>query len=109
MSIEKVGVVGCGLMGSGIAEVAARAGFDVVVREVTEPLLGQGRERIETSLAKAVEKGKLGAPERDAALGRVTFTTAVEKLSDRDLVIEAIIEDLDAKRGAVPNPRRSVS
>ena len=98
MSIEKIGVVGCGLMGSGIAEVAARAGFDVIVREVTEPLLGEGRKRIENSLAKAVEKGKLGSAERDAALGRVTFTTAVEKLADRDLVIEAIIEDLEAKR-----------
>ena len=98
MSIEKVGVAGCGLMGSGIAEVAARAGFDVIVREVTEPLLGEGRKRIENSLAKAVEKGKLGASERDRALERVTFTTAVEELSDRDLVIEAIIEDLEAKR-----------
>ena len=86
-------------MGSGIAEVAARAGFDVVVREVTEPLLEEGRKRIDNSLAKAVEKGKLSAPERDAALGRVTFTTAVEELGDRDLVIEAIIEDLEAKRG----------
>ena len=98
MSIEKVGVAGCGLMGSGIAEVAARAGFDVIVREVTEPLLGEGRKRIEKSLARAVEKGKLGAPERDAALGRVTFTTVVEELDDRDLVIEAIIEDLETKR-----------
>ena len=98
MSIEKVGVAGCGLMGSGIAEVAARAGFDVIVREVTEPLLGKGKKRIENSLARAVEKGKLGAPERDAALGRVTFTTAVEELGDCDLVIEAIIEDLETKR-----------
>jgi 3-hydroxybutyryl-CoA dehydrogenase len=98
VSIEKVGVAGCGIMGSGIAEVTARAGFDVIVREVTEHLLGEGRKRIENSLAKAVEKGKLGAPERDAALGSMTFTTAVEKLADRDLVIEAIIEDLKAKR-----------
>ena len=98
MSIEKIGVVGCGLMGSGIAEVAARAGFDVVVREVAERPLEQGRTRMEESLAKAVEKGKLSAAESDAALGRVTFTTLVEKLTDRDLVIEAIVEDLKAKR-----------
>ncbi len=98
MAIQKVGVVGCGLMGSGIAEVVARSGFDVIVREVGEAPLAQGKKRIEGSLAKAVEKGKLSAADRDAALARMTFTTAVEKLADRDLVIEAIIEDLAAKR-----------
>lgn len=98
MSIDKVGVVGCGLMGSGIAEVAARAGFDVMVREVTDSLLEEGRNRIEASLAKAVEKGKLSAFERDAAIGHLSFTTDVDRLADSDLVIEAIIEDLGAKR-----------
>ncbi|RMH15963.1 MAG: 3-hydroxybutyryl-CoA dehydrogenase [Gemmatimonadetes bacterium] len=97
MKIEKVGVVGCGLMGSGIAEVAARAGFDVVVREVDDEALAAGRGRIEKSLGRAVDRGKLEAEERDATLGRITFTTDLADLADRDLVVEAIVEDIDAK------------
>ncbi len=97
-SIEKIGVVGCGLMGSGIVEVAARAGFDVMVREVDDAALARGRGRVEDSLGKAVEKEKLSAPDRDAALGRIRFTTELSEFADRDLVIEAIVEDLGAKR-----------
>jgi len=97
LKIEKVGVVGCGLMGSGIAEVAARAGFDVVVREVDDEALAAGRGRIEKSLGRAVDRGKLEAEERDATLGRITFTTDLADLADRDLVVEAIVEDIDAK------------
>ena len=97
MTIERVGVAGCGLMGSGIAEVAAKAGFDVVVREVDDEAVEAGRERIEGSLDRAVSKEKLGADERDAALGRISFTTELAELADRDLVVEAIVEDLDAK------------
>jgi 3-hydroxybutyryl-CoA dehydrogenase len=96
--IQKVGVVGCGLMGSGIAEVAARSGFDVIVREVDDALLAGGRKRVEGSLAKAVEKEKLTAADRDAALARMRFTTDLGQLADRDLVIEAIVEDMAAKR-----------
>jgi 3-hydroxybutyryl-CoA dehydrogenase len=96
--IQKVGVVGCGLMGSGIAEVAAKAGFDVIVREVDDATLARGRKRIEGSLAKAVEKEKISAADRDAALGRMSFTTDLAKLADRDLVIEAIVEEMAAKR-----------
>ena len=98
MPIQKVGVVGCGLMGSGIAEVAAKAGFDVLVREVDDASVARGRKRIEGSLAKAVEKEKLTAADRDAALARLSFTTEVAKLADRDLVIEAIVEEMAAKR-----------
>jgi 3-hydroxybutyryl-CoA dehydrogenase len=98
VAISKVGVVGCGLMGSGIAEVAAKAGFDVLVREVDDAALGAGRKRIEGSLAKAVEKEKLTAAERDAALRRIRYTTTVADLKDRDLVIEAIVEEMSAKR-----------
>lgn len=98
MSIQKVGVVGCGLMGSGIAEVTARAGFDVRVREVDDATLARGRGRIEGSLARAVEKEKISTAERDAALGRISFTTDLAALGDRDLVVEAIVEDMDAKR-----------
>ena len=97
MKIEKVGVVGCGLMGSGIAEVAAKSGFDVVVREVTAEFLEAGQERIKKSLDRAVDKGKLEAADRDAAWGRIRFTIDLSDLADRDLVVEAIVEDMDAK------------
>ena len=96
--IEKIGVVGCGLMGSGIVEVAARAGFDVTVCEVDEAALARGRGRVEDSLGRAVEKEKLSVPDRDAALGRIRFSTELSDLAERDLVIEAIVEDLGAKR-----------
>ena len=97
MSIEKVGVVGCGLMGSGIAEVAATRGFSVMVREVDQTALDAGRTRIEKSLARAVAKEKLSAEDRDAALARFTFTTKVADLAPCDIVIEAIVEDLEVK------------
>lgn len=95
--MNKVGVVGCGLMGSGIAEVSAKAGFDVLVREVSDDAIAAGRARIEKSLGRAVEKGKLEEADRDAALERISFTTTVEDLADRDIVIEAIVEELAAK------------
>jgi len=98
LAIERVGVVGCGLMGSGIAEVSARAGFDVVVREVNDDALARGRGRIEASFGRAVEKEKLTEVERGDALARVRYTTALDDLADRDLVIEAIVEEMAAKR-----------
>ncbi len=97
MNIEKVGVAGCGLMGSGIAEVSAKAGFQVRVLEVNEGAVEAGRGRIAKSLDRAVEKEKLTADERDAILGRIDFTTETEALADRDLVIEAVVEELEAK------------
>ena len=97
MKIEKVGVVGCGLMGSGIAEVAAKSGFDVRVREINDELLEKGKARIQKSMDRAVEKEKLSAEDRDAAMERLSFTTEVDDLADRDIVIEAIVEDLEAK------------
>lgn len=97
MEIRKVGVAGCGLMGSGIAEVAARGGFDVVVREIDEEAIAAGRARVERSLGKAVKKGKLDPAVRDETLARMTFTTSLDDFADRDLVIEAIVESLDAK------------
>ena len=90
---EAVGVVGSGIMGAGIAEVAARAGCDVLVREVTPQLAEAGRARIAASLERAVTRGKLAASERDATLDRVRVTTELAALADRDLVIEAIVED----------------
>jgi len=90
---EAVGVVGAGIMGAGIAEVAARRGCDVVVLEVSEQAAAAGRERIAASVARAVSGGKLTAPEGDAALGRLRFTTTYDDFADRDVVIEAIVED----------------
>ena len=92
-SIERVGVVGCGLMGSGIAEVCARAGLDVVVREVTEGALDAGRKRIQGSLDKALRAGKLPEAERDQLLSRIRFTTDFADFADRQLVVEAVIEN----------------
>ncbi|MHB8527100.1 MAG: 3-hydroxyacyl-CoA dehydrogenase family protein [Candidatus Acidiferrales bacterium] len=98
MAIEKVGVVGCGLMGSGIAQIAAQAGCTVVVREVSEERLKRGLASIEKSLNKFVEKGTLSAADRDAARARLRGTTKLEDLKDSDLVVEAIIEQLPDKR-----------
>ena len=97
MDIQKVGVVGCGLMGSGIAEVAAKANFDVVVREVSDELVKAGRDRIQKSLDRAVERGKLTVADRDAAWSRLRFSTELPDLADRQLVIEAIVEEIGAK------------
>jgi 3-hydroxybutyryl-CoA dehydrogenase len=97
VDISNVGVVGCGLMGSGIAEIAAKAGFDVIVREVNDDAIEVGRKRIRRSMDKAVEKEKLAAEDRDAALAKLSFTTEVADLAACDLVIEAIVEELEAK------------
>jgi len=98
MAIRKVGVLGCGLMGAGIAEVSAKAGFDVVVREVDLALLEKGLGRIRGSLDKAVEKGKLEASARDAALSRLKGTVDFTDLAGCDLVIEAIVENVEEKK-----------
>jgi 3-hydroxybutyryl-CoA dehydrogenase len=97
VSIERVGVVGAGQMGGGIAEVCAKAGANVVVFEPTEELVNAGRDRITGSLERAASKGKLSDSDRDAALARLTFTTELADLSDRQLVIEAVIEDETVK------------
>ena len=95
--IATVGVLGCGLMGSGIAQTAAAAGFPTVVREVSDALIDKGKGAIAGSLNKLVEKGKIEAAARDATLGRLRFTTRVADLKDADIVIEAVTEDLEAK------------
>jgi 3-hydroxybutyryl-CoA dehydrogenase len=99
VTITKVGVLGCGLMGSGIAQTAAAAGFTTVARDVTEPLLEKGRSGILKSLGKLVEKGKLDPKSRDAAVGKLSFTTDLGALQDCDIVIEAVTEDLELKNG----------
>ena len=97
--VRTVGVIGCGLMGSGISEVVARAGQTAVVVETTDELVERGRQRIETSTLRAVERGRLDAGERTAVLGRIALTTDVQDLADVDLVIEAATEDHDTKVG----------
>ena len=98
MPIEKVGVVGCGLMGSGIAQVAAQSGCDVVVREVSQQLLDKGLQSIDKNLARLVEKGTLQAADRDKVRARLRGTTNLDDFKDRDIIIEAIIEQLPAKK-----------
>jgi len=98
MKITRVGVLGGGLMGSGIAEVCAKGGYETVVREVSDELATKAVSRIESSLAKAVDRGKLAAADRDAARGRLSATTKVEDLAACDLIIEAVVENLEAKK-----------
>src|SRR5215208_3006019 len=97
MAISKVGVLGCGLMGHGISQVCAQQGWDVVVREVDQTRLDKGIAKIEKQLARAVEKGKIEQGDADAVRGRITTTLDYSDLTDCDLVIEAITEDLDLK------------
>jgi len=98
MAIRKVGVVGLGTMGAGIAQVSVQAGYETVGREVTTELAERGRGTIEHYLGRAVEKGRMTGEERDAALGRLTLTTELADLADCDLVVEAVLEELPLKR-----------
>ena len=101
MSISKVGILGCGQMGSGIAEVCAGAGFETVVREVSQELLDQGLARIRSSLQGSRDRGKLEAEACDRAIGLVSGDLDVSAMAGCDLVIEAIVEDLEIKRKAI--------
>jgi 3-hydroxybutyryl-CoA dehydrogenase len=96
-AIRTVGVLGCGLMGSGIAQTTAAAGYRTLVRDTSDEVLSRGREGIERSLGKLVDKGVLAASDREATLGRLTFVTALDLVGDADLVIEAVPEDLALK------------
>ncbi|HEU4869835.1 MAG TPA: 3-hydroxyacyl-CoA dehydrogenase family protein [Pyrinomonadaceae bacterium] len=98
MEIKKVGVLGCGLMGSGIAQVAATAGFETIVKEVSDEFINKGFGGIEKSLAKFAEKGTITADQQTEIRGRLSGTTSFEALADCDIIIEAIIENLEEKR-----------
>jgi 3-hydroxybutyryl-CoA dehydrogenase len=98
MEIKKVGVLGCGLMGSGIAQTAASAGFETMVREVSDDLIQKGFVGIEKSLAKFAEKGTITGEQQKAVRDRLSGTTSFEDLADCDIIIEAIIENIDEKR-----------
>src|SRR5713101_1988370 len=97
-NIKKVGVLGCGLMGSGIAQVSAQAGYDTVVVEVEQKFLDKGLAGIEKSLGKFVEKGKLSANEKEATRGRLKGSVSVKDLADCDIVVEAITENPKVKK-----------
>jgi 3-hydroxybutyryl-CoA dehydrogenase len=98
VEIRRVGVVGLGTMGAGIAQVSVQSGHETVGREIAEELNERARETIDRYLTRAVEKGRMSGADKAAALGRLTLTTSLETLADCDLVIEAIVEDLEPKR-----------
>src|SRR5262245_15100326 len=100
MQIKTVGVLGCGLMGAGIAQVSAAAGYTTIVRETNQALLDKGQGRIRKFLDDGVTKGKVAPEDRDRTLGNLTGTTDFAALKDCDLVIEAIIEQIDEKLAA---------
>ena len=95
--VRKIGVVGCGIMGSGIVEVAAKAGFEVIFAEVDEELIARGRSAVERSMGRAVDRGKLEEADRDAALSRISGTASLDDLADSDLIIEAATESQPTK------------
>ncbi|RLB85249.1 MAG: 3-hydroxybutyryl-CoA dehydrogenase, partial [Deltaproteobacteria bacterium] len=96
--MKKIGVVGAGTMGHGLAQVAAQIGCEVIMRDVEDSFVERGMKNIEKFLSKSVEKGKLEASEKDAILGRIKGTTDMEELKDVDFVVEAVIENLDLKK-----------
>jgi len=98
MEIKKVGIVGCGLMGSGIAQVAAQSGYETTVREISQDLVDKGLRKIEGFLLKGVEKGKMTQEEKEKTLSRLKGTTKLEDLKDSDIVIEAVTEKIDLKK-----------
>lgn len=98
MDIKKIGVVGAGTMGNGIAQVAAQIGCDVVMRDIEDAYVERGLKNIDRFLSRSVEKGKMEASEKDAVLGRITGTTDMSALKDVDFVVEAVIEDIDLKK-----------
>jgi len=98
MEVKRIGVVGCGLMGSGIAEVCARSGYSTIVLEVNQQFLDKGLNSLKSSLEKAASKGKLSAQDKDATLARLKGTIKPEDFKDVDMVLEAVIENMDEKK-----------
>ena len=108
MAYETIGVVGCGLMGSGIAQVSARAGYRTIVHEVDDATVAAGLGRIESFLAAGVARGKMSVEDRDRTLANLSGTSRLEDLADCDLIIEAIVESVDAKRDVFATLERVV-
>src|SRR5512136_1516367 len=98
MSIKTIGVVGAGTMGNGIAQVAAMAGYDVIMSDIEDKFVQNGLKNIDKFLAKSVEKGKMSADDKNAVMGRIKGTTNVEDMKDCDLVVEVVLEVMDVKK-----------
>lgn len=98
MNVKKIGIIGAGQMGHGIALVSAQAGFTVVLRDIKEEYVEKGKQRIEKFLTKSVEKGKMQETEKKEILSRISTTTKLTDLKDADIIIEAIFENVDAKK-----------
>lgn len=98
MEIKKVGVIGCGSMGSGIAQISAQSGYEVIVREISDDLLDKGLATIKKVLSKGVEKGKMAQEDMDKAISRIRGTTKMEDFSECDMVVEAVVENLELKQ-----------
>ncbi|PYR14377.1 MAG: hypothetical protein DMG00_03765 [Acidobacteria bacterium] len=96
--IKTIGVIGAGTMGNGIAQTFAQSGFSVILLDVAQPMLDRARGTIEAGLGKFVEKGRLSAADRDATLARLATTTTLDRLVEADYIVEAIVENADAKR-----------
>lgn len=109
MTINKVGIIGCGTMGLGVAQVAAQAGYDTVAVKATRGPTDKVQQRLEKTLANSVERGKMEAAEKDAILSRIKITVEESDVADCDLVIESVIEDLDAKQALFQRLERTVS
>lgn len=103
MTIQTIGVVGAGSMGSGIANLAALNGFNVILRDIEDRFLDNGMKRIAGFMQKSVERGKMTEDEKEATLGRIRTTTNMEDFKDADLVIEAVIENMDLKKKSSSN------
>lgn len=103
MTIQTIGVVGAGPMGSGIANLAALNGFNVILRDIEDRFLDNGMKRIAGFMQKSVERGKMTEDEKEATLGRIRTTTNMEDFKDADLVIEAVIENMDLKKKSSSN------
>jgi 3-hydroxybutyryl-CoA dehydrogenase len=101
MKIQKVGVVGCGVMGSGIVQVCAQSGYPVVVSEINDEFLNKGLAKLDSALARSVEKGRLSQEDKDAAMGRIKGTTNTKDFSDCDLMIEAALENMELKKKTI--------
>lgn len=100
MEIRTVGVLGCGLMGSGIAQICAAAGYRTIVRDVSDVIVQRGLANINVALSERVKKGRMAADQREQALANLTGTTNTEELSRCDFIIEAVVENIEAKRAA---------
>jgi 3-hydroxybutyryl-CoA dehydrogenase len=101
MKIQKVGVVGCGVMGSGIVQVCAQSGYPVIVSEINDEFLNKGLAKLDSALARSVEKGRLSQEDKDAAMGRIKGTTNTKDFSDCDLMIEAALENMELKKKTI--------